>query len=242
MDSFLSRWRDGIIGVSERVCKDIMNRLNVDKEKCFVIYNGIDVDSFRNTVPAPGLRASLGLKDDDIVVVMVARLVAQKNHSMMLSAAAQVVEDKPNVKFLLVGDGKLRESLREEATSRRIGENVVFTGARDDVAQLLKVSDIGILPTLKEGFSNALVECMAAGLPMVVSNVGGNPEAVNDGYNGYVISPEDTDALASKIKLLSEDGSLRKRMSQESIKRVEKFSLTRMIDQTESLYYELLKS
>ena len=117
---------------------------------------------------------------------------------------------------------------------------MIFTGSRDDVDMLLKISDIGILPTLKEGFSNALVECMAAGLPMVVSNVGGNPEAVKDGYNGYVISPDDVDAFTQRLTLLAGDKNLRNERSKHASERVERFSLSRMIEQTEELYFDLL--
>ena len=241
MDSFLCRWRDAVIGVSECVRQEILANLKISPEKCFVLYNGVDIAQYRDAIADPGLRQSLGIKSGDIIAVMVARLVPQKNHELVLRAAPDILEYVPSLKFMFVGDGKLRDELEHIAGELNIADRIIFTGNRDNVAHLLKISDFGLLVTFKEGFSNALVEAMAAGLPMIVSNAGGNPEAVIDGTNGFVISPDDIDVFKEKVILLAKDISLRNKMGKTSQDRAALFSIEAMVENTENLYYTLLE-
>lgn len=239
MDRFLSRWRDGIIAVSEEVRHEIIQRLRVPPEKCFVIYNGIEIEKYRDAKPEKGLRESLGILPDDYVVIMVARMVEQKNHKIVIASAPEIINSVPRVKFLFVGDGRLRRELQEQVREKGLDKYFIFTGTRTDIPQLLKISDVFILPSFKEGFSNAIVEAMAAGLPVIASKVGGNPEAVIDGTTGFLVSPDDSSALAKLIIRLANEPELRQKIASASIKQAEKFSISEMVKRTEELYYRL---
>ncbi|MCD6386680.1 glycosyltransferase [Candidatus Sumerlaeota bacterium] len=241
MDRFLSRWRDGLIAVSEQVRQEIIQRLRVPPEKCFVIYNGIQIEKYRDVKPVEGIRESLGILPDDFVVIMVARMVAQKNHRLVIDSAPEIIKSVPKVKFLFVGDGRLRPELQEQVRAKGLERHFIFTGTRTDIPQLLKISDVFVLPSFKEGFSNAIVEAMAAGLPVIASRVGGNAEAVIDGSTGILISPYDSSALANAVIRLAKDTSLRQRMSSAGSKRAENFSISEMVRRTESLYYQLCR-
>ncbi len=242
MDRFLCRWRDGVIAVSERVKQDVIENLHLPLEKCYVLYNGIDIERYSNAEIPRGLREELGIRESDILVTMVARLVPQKNHHMVVEAAEDIVRREPRIKFMFVGDGKLREELEQQARERGIGQHVIFTGKRDDIPSLLEISDISILPSFKEGFSNAIIEAMASGLPVIASDVGGNPEAIEHDQCGYIIQPEDKEKFIAYTLRLAQDEDLRQRMSNNAAERAKKFSISEMVEHTENLYLKLLKS
>jgi glycosyltransferase involved in cell wall biosynthesis len=140
--------------------------------------------------------------------------------------------------LLLVGrDDGIGGALKNTATELGLADRVSFMGARDDVADILRVSDVGVLCSREEGFSNAILEGMAAGLPMVVTDVGGNAEAVDDGVNGIVVPPRSPADLGRAIAKLLNDPQLRKRMGQAGYKSVRQhFSLDACIDRYEKLY------
>jgi glycosyltransferase involved in cell wall biosynthesis len=141
--------------------------------------------------------------------------------------------------LLLAGDGVLRDELKAEVENLGIKNNVLFTGVRNDMEKLYAISHISVLPSDREGFSNVIVESMASGLPVIATDVGGNSEAIMDGQNGYIIKRDDDKMLAERIITLLKNENLRKKMADESIKRVELFSLEKMKDKTEELYQSL---
>ena len=240
MDKFLMRFRSRMVAVSEEVRDCIIKRTKITPEKCIVIYNGVDLSKFQSIqLPDESYYESLGLKRNDKIIIMAARLVKIKNHSCLFRAAKKVLEYFPNVKFLLVGDGVLRDELKAEVENLGIKNNVIFAGVRDDMEKLYAISHISVLPSNREGFSNVIVESMASGLPVIATDVGGNSEAIMDGQNGYIIKRDDDKMLTERIITLLKDENLRKKMTDESTKRAELFSLEKMRDKTEELYQSL---
>ncbi|MDP2953157.1 MAG: glycosyltransferase family 4 protein, partial [Chloroflexota bacterium] len=151
----------------------------------------------------------------------------------------------PMVKLLLVGrDRGYRASLESIASSLMIRDKVIFTGEREDIPELLKAMDVGTLCSLySEGFSNAVLEMMAAGLPVVATDVGGNREAILDGQTGLLVPPGDSSKLAEAILRLLQDKELASRMGAAAHERVRSlFSMERMIEETEQLYTELVRA
>jgi glycosyltransferase involved in cell wall biosynthesis len=171
---------------------------------------------------------------------MLARLVEQKRHTVFLQALEMTRNELPPVSVLLVGDGKLREKLEREVKARHLGDMVSFTGYRSDIPQILALSDLSVLTSEREGFSNTIIESLAAGVPVVATDVGGNSEAIVDGECGLIIQPDDLTGLARALKKVLTDDTLRYKMSQSARMRAKRFSLEHMRDETRHLYLELL--
>ena len=244
---FLNRLFKGIIRhyivVAKAVGDVVRNRERVPDSKIQVIYNGVDIHRFRPPQPREiaAARQQLGLKDDDFVLGMVAVMRPEKNHDVLFTAFQEVRKKIPGLKLVLVGDGELLEYYQHYVTSQGLNHRVLFTGQVRDARSPLRALDVACLvPGSNEGFSNAVIEKMAMGLPLIVTDVGGNAEAVIDGYNGIVIPPNRPDRLAEAILKLHASPQLRKKMGQRSVKRVRKeFTLDKMIGCHEDLYISM---
>jgi len=240
MDRWLLRWRSAMIAVSEEVKRDIVANLRCRPEQVRVLYNGIDIRRYESARPDPDLRRRLAVPENRRLVVVIARLVEQKGHARLLRALEAVRGELPPTCVLLVGEGKLRGSLEREVQARGLDDMVSLAGHRDDVAQILALADVSVLPSEREGFSNAIVESLAAGVPVVASDIGGNREAVVHGESGLLVAPDDVRGLTQALKTVLADDALRQRMSQAARQRAQRFSLDRMLDETRRLYLEML--
>ncbi|MCX8037469.1 MAG: glycosyltransferase [Candidatus Sumerlaeia bacterium] len=240
MDRWLLRWRRAMIAVSEEVKRDVVANLRCPPDRVRVLYNGIDLSEYERAVRSPALLRRMGVPDGRLVVVVLARLVEQKGHLRLLHALESMRADLPPCHFLFVGEGGMRETIEREIRRRGLDDLVTLTGHRADVPAILASSDVSVLPSDREGFSNAIVESLAAGVPVVATDVGGNREAVISGECGYLVPPDDSNALAQAIKTVLDDGALRRRMSESARRRAQRFSLDRMLDETRQLYREVL--
>ncbi|MBI1649847.1 glycosyltransferase [Hyphomicrobium sulfonivorans] len=230
-----------ILANSRAVWNDLVAE-GVDPEKLRLIYNGIDTDRFAAQGDKHALREVLGLGDDDLVLVMVANLIAYKGHRDLIEALASIKDRLPLGWVLLtVGrDDGIGPDLQELTQKHGMDANIRFLGPRSDVPDLLKVADIGLLTSHEEGFSNAVLEAMASGLPMVVTEVGGNGEAVLDGKTGFVVPARDPAQLASALLRLVQDGN-RVEMGRRGQQRVrDVFSLHACVDEYERTYEDAL--
>jgi L-malate glycosyltransferase len=178
---------------------------------------------------------------------VLSRLDRVKGIEYFLEAAAMVARRVPEARFLVVGDatkqvdGDYRKELERRADRLGVGARIRFTGLRSDVPDILAEVAVSVLPSLSEGLSNVLLESMAAGVPVVATTVGGNPEAVEDGVTGLLVPPRDPGALAQAICRFLDSPELASRFGQAGRERVlDRFSLERMVQETESLYLDLL--
>lgn len=191
------------------------------------------------------LRDELNLKPDDIIIGNVANLRTPKGHQYLVEAAGIVCNKLPQAKFLLIGeegDGSIRMMIKEKATSLGVTDRVKLLGFRKDIPELLHLLDIFVLSSISEGLPLSVVEAMAAGKPVVVTNVGGLSEVVTDGVDGYIVPPAQPEALADKLLKLAEDKSLREKMGAIGFDNVKvEFSLETMISRYENLYESLIK-
>jgi glycosyltransferase involved in cell wall biosynthesis len=205
-----------------------------------VIHNGVDTRRFEpNGEARSATRKELGLPQDSFVVGTVGRLVPIKDHQTLLNAAALLIERGADVRVLLVGSGPERENLQRQATNALEGR-VCFVGDSSRVPQMLNAMDVFVLPSLKEGMSNTLLEAMASGLPVLATNVGGNPEIVENDVNGCLFTPGDAQWLASKLHLLAHSPALIHQLGTAARNRaIESFSLSRMLETYRSFYLEL---
>lgn len=207
-----------------------------------VIYNGVDTVRF---APRPAvrlrMRQELGLPADSIVLGSVGRLVTIKDHLTLLKAAATLIRQDVHLRVVVVGAGPQAEVLQNYvADDTSLADRVIFTGASDNIPDLLNAMDIFVLPSLGEGMSNTILEAMACALPVVATRVGGNPELVEEGRTGFLFAPGNVAALAANIQTLSKNDALRREICAAARDRVVAlFSLEHMIAEYRSLYREL---
>lgn len=216
----------------------------VPARKIVTLYNGLDP---ARVEPPAGfeegeVRASLGLPTRRPLVTIVANLQHEvKDHRTFLRAARRVKERGPGAAFVLAGEGDLTESLRAYAAELGLAGDVFFTGRCTRVAELLAVSDVCVLSSKAEGFSNSILEYMAASRPVVVTDVGGAREAVVEGETGFVVPPGDDEALAERVARLLSDPERARLMGERGRRRVEeRFSCAAQLAGVEGLYDELL--
>ena len=240
-DRVVDLFRDAMVTVSDAVRDDYCRSVGISPAKCVTIYHGIDLDEFASGGPSrEEVRASLGLPLDARVVIMVARLVPEKAHETLIEAAPRIAAEVPSLRFLIVGEGSRLEELRGLVRDRGAAELFHFLGKRRDIRDLYRAADVSCLTSSREGFSIAVVESLASGLPVVATDVGGNREAIGDGVSGYVVPPADAGAVAHRLASLLHDDALRARMSEAARLRARRFSLQETVRASEALYDRLL--
>jgi glycosyltransferase involved in cell wall biosynthesis len=232
----LSRGVDRYLAVSHEIANELVERLHWPREKIDVVYNAVDLARVDVEAP-PGLREELGGSDGRPLVLTPARLDAQKGHRTLFEAIPQV----PDATFLLAGEGPEREPLEALAAQLGIAERVRFLGRREDVPELLAACDVFALPSLYEGSSLAVLEAMAAGIPIVSSAIGGTDELIEDGRSGLLVAPGDAEGLAAALRRVIDDPGLRQSLAARARERVEA-GLTReqMAARVSGVYRELL--
>jgi L-malate glycosyltransferase len=203
----------------------------VPPAKVAIVPNGLDLSAFTPR------RADAGRQR----VIVVGNLRPVKGHEVLIDAAPDVLRRYPQAHFELVGSGPEHASLTARAAARGVAHAFTFLGARDDVPALLAAADVFVLPSYTESFPNALLEAMAAGLPIVASAVGGIPEVIHNGRNGLLIPAGDAAALAERLCRVLGDPALRTRLSVAARADAEaRYSFDRMVAAFDSLYVENL--
>jgi glycosyltransferase involved in cell wall biosynthesis len=175
------------------------------------------------------------------VVGTIANFKAHKGYPYLLQAAVRVRERVPNVRFVVVGQGPLEDEVKREAAALGVSDTFVFTGFREDVPRLASIFDLFVLSSIHEGLSIALLEAMSLGIPAVVTSVGGLPEVVEDGQQGYLVPPRDPRALAARISELLVDEQTRSEMGGRAAQRAAGFDIRNSVRRAETIYGELLK-
>ena len=229
---------------SERVKKYLLDD-GVPAKKIAVVYNGLDLE---RVTPPPDFRrdealAAFGLPQDNRrFVTIVANLRSDvKDHPMFLRAAQRVRAAVPEAAFVVAGEGELLGPMRALAAQLGLQDDVFFTGRCERVAELLALSDVCVLSSKSEGFSNAILEYMGAARPVVVTDVGGAREAVVDGETGYLVAPGDDEAMAARIISLLRDPAGARSMGERGRRILEqKYSSRAQLENTEALYDRLL--
>ncbi|HEX6803386.1 MAG TPA: glycosyltransferase [Terriglobales bacterium] len=229
------RWSDCVIANSRAVAESLV-REGVSEHKLAVIPNGLPDSSFMEAVPALPRTADL------LRVGMIGRMNSRaKNHAVLLQAAARLLARFSNVEFVLAGDGPLRGELEELADQLGISRHVQFLGDRRDIPAVLASLDISVLPSASESLSNVIIESMAAGVPVVATRVGGNPELVSES-TGLLVSPNDEAALAEGIDHLLRSSALRAQMGRDArLFARANFTTEQMRTRHEELYRNLLE-
>lgn len=227
------------IVVNAGAVRDYLVDRKIDAGKIALIYNGLDLDRLRPaTTDVAEIRRGFGIPENSRVVTLVANLRHEvKNQPMFLRAAGEVLAAFPETRFVLAGEGELIGKLEQLARGLGIAESVRFIGLCRDVPDLLFASDVCVLTSLNEGFSNSILEYMAAGKPVVATRVGGAAEAVIEGETGYLVESDDSAALAERIIRLLSDAGTRVAFGRRAREVVsEKFSTSAQLARTLELY------
>lgn len=208
-----------------------------------VIHSGVDLERFRHArVDPESLRRALGLRPSGPLVVCVARLVPVKGVEYLLEAVPLVRAAVPAATVMFVGDGPLRPLMERRAAALVRGGAVAFLGLRSDVPEILKLSDVAVLPSLNEGMGRAAVEALAAGRPVVASRVSGIQDIVVDGETGFLVPPADPRALADAVVRVLVTSGLAQAMGARAAQSVGAYGIEAMINGIDRLYVRLLSS
>lgn len=234
------RWADEVNAVCAFSAQALADQDGFARECIGIIPNGLDLSRYPDPrdVDKEAVRARLGLEPAARFLVHVARMHPVKDQETLLRAFAEVARHHADVHLLMAGDGQLRQHLEKVRDDLGLGARVRFLGVRRDVPELLQAADIFVLSSLSEAASLTLLEAMASGLPVVATDVGGNPEIVRDGKEGLLVPRQDPHAMAQAIDRLLQDPGLGVALGQAGRERVRQHYL---LDQTIASYDALYR-
>lgn len=238
----LKRTVDKFVAITEEI-EEALQQIGIPAEKVVRIANGMTLEDLSQSGDREYVKSQIGWAAETTVVTFVGRLVQAKGVDWLLEVWQHVVRQHGHARLLIVGDGVERGALETQAHVLGISDTVAFVGRQTDVFKFLAASDAFVLPSRQEGTSNALLEAMSQGLPVVVTDdlLGGNRGVVDDQQDGYLIQLGDSEAFAEILGKLLQNAGLRKEMGRRARRKIEEeFSIVSVADTYCALYYELL--
>jgi glycosyltransferase involved in cell wall biosynthesis len=219
----------------------IILREKANPKKIYVIYNGINPPSEISSERKQVLRKKIGLRDGDTVIGIVANLNRWvKRVDLFIEAASKIIEKYDKIKFVVVGGGCLLPELIKMAKKKKVEKYIVFTDLQTDPKPIIKLFDIGVLTSDSEGFSNSVLEYMANGIPVIVTNSGGSKEIVDHCINGYLFEPGDAISLSKYIdKLLLKNEEFKNKMKEKNRIKAMEYYWPNIIEQYEEIYFKI---
>jgi len=236
------KWTDGLIVMNQ---EDYINaqRMGFKPNKNLFLVHGVGVNLQQiSNISSIGnkIREELGISDKDIVISCIAELISRKNHIFLLKAWDKITQNSNNVHLLLVGNGSCLKYIKQQVKLNLL-PRVYFLGYRKDVPQIIAKSDIVTLVSKHEGLPRSIMEAMALGKPVVVSNVRGNRDLVKQGGNGFLVELGDVEGLSSSFKKLIDDAELRANMGKVSLERIKEYDIEKVLIEMASIYDYYLK-
>ena len=236
-----SRWKyhqvDCFIAASNAINQMLVGD-GIDPERIVTVYEGIDLQRVQ-AEPAANIHAEFWLPKDAPIVGAVGALTQEKGHKYLIDAAALVVREVPDARFVILGDGELRATLERQIKDLHLEKHVALPGFRADVLSFVAAFDLFVMSSLFEGLGTSLLDAMAVAKPIVASDTGGIPEVVVHNDTGLLVPPRDTQALARAISTLLKDGARREGMGRAGLDRVRQiFSADRMVERTLEVYQQ----
>ena len=237
VERFLSRFCDYIVTIN----KEDFQRAQTfhSKNVRYIPGVGVDLSEIQNTrIDKKEYKTSIGLPENAVMILSLGELIERKNHEVIIKALSRL--ERTDVYYVIGGKGPLKEHLTAAAGSLGVGERVIFLGFRNDVPKLCNAADIGAFPSKTEGLGLAGIELMAAGIPLVSSNVHGIVDYVKDGVTGFSCPPDDADAFAGAINKLLEHPELREKMKEACIEAVKPYDIGNAVCAMQKIYREVL--
>ena len=254
IEKILARISTRIITLSNELKKELIEMGIGREEKFEVIPLGLELKPFFDSEKYRRMfkkemgefKKELGLSEDTLLIGIIGRLVPIKGHKYFLDAARNIISNFKfqisNLKFIIVGDGELREELEDYTKKLGIANDIIFTGFRQDLPKIYCDLDIVALTSLNEGTPVSVIEAMAAGKPVVATNVGGVSSIVKNNINGFLVNPQDVQALSDAIMKLLKDSDLRQKMGREGQGSVfPHYDISQLVKRVDSLYSSLIK-
>ncbi len=238
---WIARWlakrTDRVLCISDAVATVQMEVADMPRDRVETLHNFIDPNAFRSDISPQLAKADLGLAADGPCVGIVGRLHPVKRHDLFLDAAFRLNQDRPDVNFVVVGEGKLRDTLKEKARQLGMAHKVAFVGRHAEVARVYRALDCVVVTSDSEGLGMVILEAQAAGVPVVARAVGGTPEALAGG-GGRLVNESRPEAIASAIRaaLTPATAAHLRRQMPENLRR---FDAGRQITRLEDLYEDL---
>ena len=241
VETIFSKFTDRMVALTDGEKNDYIKLSVCPPQKLFKIHSGVDLKQYMHS---NGNRVekkrSLGLDQNSTVIGFVGWLLPIKGPAYLLKAMAHIWPEHPTASLVMVGKGELDVDLRAQALKMNANGRIKFLGWREDIHEIMPVFDLLVLPSLNEGMGRVLVEAMAAGKPVVASEVGGIPDLVKHGETGYLVRPADEKALANGIRKLLNDPESARQMGQRGKEYCRQFSLEAMIQKLDNLYSDLV--
>ncbi len=232
---------DCMIALTEGEKKDYIELLNLRPASIEIIHSGVDINRYMKTrIKIKEKKISLGLNPKKLVVGTVGWLLSIKGPMVLLKAMGRIWQKHSDVELVYVGKGELEEELKTESFRMGVSDSVTFLGWRNDVHEIMPVFDMFVLPSLNEGMGRVLVEAMASGKPVVGSNVGGIPDLIKNGHNGFLVEPGDEIDLSVAIEKVLTDTKMRDEMGRKGKTMARNFGVERMVEKIDDLYATLL--
>ncbi len=246
LDRFSEKYVDRFIVVSDAL-KDLMiHQRRISAEKVVKIYNGIEINHYdpdKLKSQRLQIRNEFILNDDVILIGAIGRLVWQKGFTYFLRCIPDIIKHIAQTRFVIVGDGEMREYLQNVSKKLGIENYLFFTGQRSDIMDILAATDIIVIPSLQEGFPMITLEAMAMKKPIIATRINGITEQISDSVEGILVDPRNASALTIAIKRLVENPELAASLGEAARKRVIKdFSVEKMISETKSVYESLCRN
>lgn len=231
---------DHIIAISHGIVRALIEG-GVDPQKITCVHSATDVKAYQKSGREDEVRSELGIGPEELVVAIAAQLIERKGHRFLFQAVPEILRSSPNTKFLILGEGALESGLKGLASELGIAEHTIFAGFRNDMPDILSIVDVLVHPATMEGLGVAILQAMAAGIPVVASGVGGIPEAVRDGVNGFLVPPRDSEAIAAGVMRLLNDPHLRRDFGEAGrLIAEEEFSVEAMVKGVLEVYHRVL--
>jgi len=232
---------DRMVALSEGERNDYIAFSISKPDKIVKIHSGVEIDRFLEAqVNIEEKKKSLGLNPESLVVGTVGWLLPVKGPMYLLKAMVILWRSHPKIRLVFIGKGELENELKAEAFRIGISDRITFLGWREDIPEVMQILDIFVLASLNEGMGRVLVEAMSLGKPIVASDVGGIPDLVIHGKNGFLVPPKNPERLAKYIKILIEDKDKREKMGQAGKEMASHFSKEKMVKRIAELYEELV--
>jgi glycosyltransferase involved in cell wall biosynthesis len=234
-----SKWKYGHVNVfiaASEIIRSILVADGIPADRIEVVHDGVNVATI-DKQPTVDAHAAFWLPKGAPIVGNVAALAAHKGQRYLVAAAAKVVRELPDTRFLIIGGGELRDQLERQVHDLGLDRHVVLTGFRGDVLGLVKSLDVFVMSSITEGLGSAILEAMACSRPVVATRAGGIPEAVAHEVTGLIVPPQDENALSSAILSLLKSPALRDQYGQAGRQRViDSFSVDRLVQGTAEVY------
>ena len=239
-----SRWKYRQVGCFIAVSEAVRERVILDgipRSRTAVVHEGVDVARVEH-MERVDVHGEFFLPHNAPVVGNIGALVAQKDQRHLVDAAAIVIKEVPDARFVILGEGELRQALERQIHEHHLERHVFLAGFRADALALLKSVDVFAISSIHEGLCTSIIDAMAASKACVGTRVGGIPEVIDDGVTGFLVEPRDPHAMAARLITLLKDEGLRRRMGNAGLVRArERFTVDHMVRGTADVYRRLLE-